>query len=42
MKSDNNLVKIMTLGRIKKDLEQYFERQEKFTLVDLRLFNGLM
>jgi len=40
--STNALVKLMTLGRIKKDLQRYFFRQGKFSMVDLRLLSGII
>ncbi len=42
MKSQNNLIKLMTLGRVKKDLNKYFEKSDRFSLVDLRLLTGII
>ena len=42
MKSQNEFVKLMTLGRVKRDLNKYFEKSDRFSLVDLRLLTGII
>ena len=42
IKSDNEFIKLMTLGKVKKDLSKYYEKSEKFSLVDLRLLTGIV
>ena len=42
IKSKNNYVKIMTLGKIKKLLETYFKEESKMKEVDKRLIHGVI
>ena len=32
----------MTLGRVKRDLNKYFEKSDRFSPVDLRLLTGII
>ena len=37
LRSDNSFVKLMTLGKVKKDLQAYLATHQKLTKVDVRL-----
>lgn len=42
MKSKNELIRIVTLGKLKKDLQRYLIKQSKLSLVDIRLLTGII
>ncbi len=42
IKSDNPLIKISTLGKIKMEVQQYLDTYESFLPVDLRILEGIL
>jgi hypothetical protein len=42
MKSENPLIRVLTLANIRKDLHRYLNRKQKFSMVDARLLNGII